>query len=433
VKILYIQYCNPAAYPPLEQSSRLLADKGWEVRFVGIHGLGMGALVFPPHSRVSVKLMKSCPTGWKQKLHYGAYLLWALAWTLLWKPDWVYISDSLACPVAAILALLTTAGITYHEHDLPAMTPRFKSWFSRLVLRSRKWVAQHANVCVVPNRERAETLRQSAPRSNPRVVWNCPSRSEVSAPRTRPVGERVLLYYHGSINPYRVPLSLIESLVHLPGKVSLFIVGYETFSGIGHVDSLRKAAAQFKVSSRLTVSAARSRHQLMQEGSQYDIGLVMDADMAGSVGASVKSFDYLACGMAVLVPDRPEWIEAFVDAGYGLSCNFSDPVSIASSVKWFLQNPGRLREMGEQGRRRVVNEWNYDTQFAPITAALQDPPRNRTSETHSFDEIEIAEASRPKDITNLGLGHSAHFVNAAVDARSNREHDAVHPLGRNSN
>jgi hypothetical protein len=34
-KILYLQYTNPAAYPPLEHNSRILANEGWQVLFLG--------------------------------------------------------------------------------------------------------------------------------------------------------------------------------------------------------------------------------------------------------------------------------------------------------------------------------------------------------------------------------------------------------------
>ena len=32
-RIMYVQYVNPGMYPPLEHSSRILADAGWEVCF----------------------------------------------------------------------------------------------------------------------------------------------------------------------------------------------------------------------------------------------------------------------------------------------------------------------------------------------------------------------------------------------------------------
>ena len=34
-RVLYVQYTNPAAYPPIHHSGRMLADAGFDVRMVG--------------------------------------------------------------------------------------------------------------------------------------------------------------------------------------------------------------------------------------------------------------------------------------------------------------------------------------------------------------------------------------------------------------
>ena len=59
-RILYVQYTNPAGYPPLEHSSRMLADAGWEVLFLGTGALGAGALRFPQHLNIEVRQMPVC-------------------------------------------------------------------------------------------------------------------------------------------------------------------------------------------------------------------------------------------------------------------------------------------------------------------------------------------------------------------------------------
>ena len=47
-RILYIQYTNPAGYPPLEHSSRLLAARGWVVVFLGIGMPATDGIPFRP-------------------------------------------------------------------------------------------------------------------------------------------------------------------------------------------------------------------------------------------------------------------------------------------------------------------------------------------------------------------------------------------------
>jgi glycosyltransferase involved in cell wall biosynthesis len=72
----------------------------------------------------------------------------------------------------------------------------------------------------------------------------------------------------------------------------------------------------------------------------------------------------------VLVTNIPEWRHAFVDPGCGLSCDAASADSIAAALRWFLENPEARRAMGERGRRKIADEWNYQTMFAPVLTAI---------------------------------------------------------------
>src|SRR6476659_3866645 len=119
-RVLSVQYTNPAGYPPLQHSSRILAQRGWKVLFLGTGALGADALRFPPHPNVKVRQLRYCPAGWQQKVHYLAFCFWVLGWVLWWRPAWVYASDPLACPVALLLSFLPGVRMIYHEHDSPS-------------------------------------------------------------------------------------------------------------------------------------------------------------------------------------------------------------------------------------------------------------------------------------------------------------------------
>ncbi|MGA9995595.1 MAG: glycosyltransferase, partial [Pyrinomonadaceae bacterium] len=87
-------------------------------------------------------------------------------------------------------------------------------------------------------------------------------------------------------------------------------------------------------------------------------------------GASNKPFDYLACGLPLLVSDLPDWRNFFVEPGYALACDMENPQSIADAVRWYLDHPEEMRRMGEGGRQRIISEWNYEKQFSPILEKL---------------------------------------------------------------
>jgi hypothetical protein len=74
-RILYVQYTNPAGYPPLEHSSRILARKGWQVLFLGTGAFRSTRFPFPPDDRVEVRQMQFSPAGWRQELDYVRFCL----------------------------------------------------------------------------------------------------------------------------------------------------------------------------------------------------------------------------------------------------------------------------------------------------------------------------------------------------------------------
>src|SRR6185295_11545986 len=116
-----------------------------------------------------------------------------------------------------------------------------------------------------------------------------------------------------------------------------------------------------------------SRHaDLLALSDVCDIGLALmpleasDVNTRFMAGASNKAFEYLTCGLPMLVSDRPEWRTMFVDPGYARSCDPEDAESIADALHWYLRHPDRAQAMGEDGRQRVLSEWNYEAQFAPV-------------------------------------------------------------------
>jgi glycosyltransferase involved in cell wall biosynthesis len=373
-RIFYIQYTNPAGYPPLEHSSRILGDDGWQVTFLGTGALGADALRFPPHPNIRVRRLSFCRPGWRQKLHYSYFCLWVFIWALLARPVWIYVSDALACPAALALGILPWLRILYHEHDSPAPPA---GAFQRLVHWARRRVANRAAACILPNETRLERFKaEMGMRHGMFCVWNCPSSSEVAPERAADNGNFWLLY-HGSIVPERLPFAVVDALAALPDSVRLRVIGYETVGSVGYIGRLQQRARQIGVDGRLQVVDALPRRDLMEWCRRCDAGLALmplssaDINLQAMTGASNKPFDYLASGLPLLVSDLPDWRAEFVQPGYGFPCDPQDADSIAGAVRRFLEDPGLARAMGEMGRRRILDEWNYEACFQPVRRCLE--------------------------------------------------------------
>lgn len=374
-KVLYVQYTNPAAYPPLRRSSRLLADEGWEVRFFGTEGWGAQALRFPDHKRISVQRMQTRVPGWRQKLNYLRYGTWSLSEIARWDPDWIYVSDPLTAPIGALITLLFDTPVLYHEHDSP-LEKSADSWFMRVVMAARRVLGRRATLCVLPNEDRASLFRQQTGRTKPvHCVWNCPAREEIPGRRDREAGsqtkEPLYLHYHGSFGPTRPPLAVARALGRLPSFVRLRLFGYETDGG-NHLEKMKRVAMESGVWDRIEIHGPKQHDQLLDWTRRADIGLSFmpmktdNVNLRHMVGASNKPFEYLACGLPLLVSDLPEWRKTYVEPGYGRACHPNDPEDIVETVQALINDRESLREMGRVGQERIRDEWNYEMEFEPV-------------------------------------------------------------------
>ena len=380
-RIAYIQYTNPAGYPSLEHSSRLLAVSGWKVLFLGTGIDGVESLRLPSHTNITVRQLATCRPGWRQKLHYVWFITWTALWTLSSRCSWIYVSDPLACPAGLLLSFVPWIRVIYHEHDSPTLDPNGNngvSCFMRFVLWTRRILATRAALCVLPNAQRGQQFtRDIGGGAKIACIWNCPTKREVSPSRSSLNGSDLWVLYHGSLVPSRLPKTVFEALAKLPPQVKLRVIGYETAGHKGYVDELRTFAATLGIAHRVEFAGTvPTRDELFARCRQTDVGLAFmpktskDINEQAMTGASNKPFDYLACGLALLVSDLPDWRALYVDNGHALPVDPEDAGSIATALRWLLEHPIELRSMGERGRQRILEEWNYEQQFQPVLELL---------------------------------------------------------------
>jgi glycosyltransferase involved in cell wall biosynthesis len=366
----------------LEHSGSILLRSGWAVRFFGIHSEGASnELVLPEAFGGRVCLWKYQSPGARQKLHFVLFTLAALAKALWHRPAWVYCSDTLSGPAAWLIRWLTPCRLVYHEHDSPVFDVRHPgSGFQKGLLWFRQRVGRQADLVILPNQKRLELFQAETRRRKPSVcVFNCPRRNEVCPENRSPRRDGILrLTFHGSINAARLPVSILEAMSQIPDRVRLSVAGYETVGAKGYVQEFLAAAQRLGLAPAVDfLGAMPHRGDILRVAAGSEIGLAFmplaggDVNMQHMAGASNKPFDYLACGLALLVSDRPEWNSMYVKPGYGLACDPAEPASIGRVLRWFLEHPEETRQMGERGRQRILSEWNYESQFDQVIKHLE--------------------------------------------------------------
>ena len=211
-------------------------------------------------------------------------------WRADFKPDYVYASDIMATPAGWLLSTLL---------HVPSLS-RTRSFAPdgadvRVCLAARRRVAPTPRRTCFPARPIERLCADTGVTADRCIrVWNCPSvtfaRSE--PPPARTAGLRVLFY--GSINPLRVPPSVVQALAKVP-EVTLRLIGFETGESIGYSDRLRRDAAALGVAERLQILGPISHHAgLFAHADDCDVGLACiptrseDANMLAIAGASNK-------------------------------------------------------------------------------------------------------------------------------------------------
>ena len=366
---LFLQVTEPGLYPPIVNASLMFAEAGWDVVVLSAPFADAKELVLTPHERIRVEALPERSSYIVSKKDLSIYCFRAIELARRIAPSLIYASDPLGGLAGFLAKKVLNSKMIYHEHDSPP-GPRFGK-----VIRWSRFLATRASDAIVfPNAQRADIAQKSIGYDPAKlsVIWNLPRLNELPAEHS-PSGNPANIYYHGNISPSRVPENFFAAASSMSDQLRVSIVGYEAPSAKGYMSYLLDKWGQ-RLS--ITYSGSTSRASLLGAASEADIGLnslpmnSTDFNTIHMLGASVKTFDYMACGLPLLVSDLPGWRDMFVEPGYGLACNPLSIDSIETALRTLVASPELRVEMGRRARTRICEEWNYEVAWSGLIKAL---------------------------------------------------------------
>jgi glycosyltransferase involved in cell wall biosynthesis len=81
----------------------------------------------------------------------------------------------------------------------------------------------------------------------------------------------------------------------------------------------------------------------------------------------IKLFEYMAAGLPVIASNFPLWKEIVEGNKCGICVEPLNPKEIAKAVKYLIDHPVEAKKMGENGRKAVLEKYNWENESNKLT------------------------------------------------------------------
>lgn len=352
---------------------RSLAGHGHEVALVVADGLGDAC-------RDGIRIVDvGRPAGRRERMLHSTRRVVRAALAL--GADVYQLHDPELIPLGLRLALAGhRVAFDAHEDvpsqllDKPYLAPRSARLLSRAYARfERAALSRFGGVLAA-----TPLIRNRLAAYNPLTVDvnNYPRAEEFDAPPST-TEARTSFCYVGSISAIRGVRELVNACALLRTPARLALAG-----------SFAEAELEAEVSrqhgwSRVDALGHLDRGGVADVMARAFAGLVTLLPTASYREAlPVKMFEYMAAGIPVIASNFPLWRDIVEGSRCGLCVDPCDPTAIAAAIDHLATHPRLAHEMGANGRRAVLERYNWENEADKLIAFYADllaarPHQNR--------------------------------------------------------
>lgn len=195
------------------------------------------------------------------------------------------------------------------------------------------------------------------------LVRNLPDIDEILAltQERQPDIDACRMVYSGSLEQRALyPLAgAVRLLEKTHPQISVDLVG--DFKDGSEKERILRHWGDIGVADRLQLVGRMPREAFLRSLSRYSVGLVLFWPTPNAqVGLPNKLFEYMACGLPVVVPDLPNQREVVEQTGCGTWCDTTDSRSIAAAISNILDDRDAGLAMGRKGREACETTYRAD-------------------------------------------------------------------------
>lgn len=288
------------------------------------------------------------------------------------KADFYHFHDVELLPVGLLLRVFTRAKIIYDAHECfpdmirmtPAISERLRNTIANLVSLLEKMLCPFMHYIIVA--DDALKKRYTKMNKNVEIIYNflLLSMFKESGENSELINKYKkweILIYEGGINKYRGLFQMMIAVREVKKSISnikLLLLG--KFTNLIFKKEAEEYIRKNNLRENIEYISAVDHKYVPQYIRLARIGLVILQPVSKFLkNIPIKQFEYMACGIPIVGSKLPP-IQKYIEESYsGILVNPENVDEIADAIKYLLENPKKARMFGENGKKAVLEKYNW--------------------------------------------------------------------------
>ncbi len=204
------------------------------------------------------------------------------------------------------------------------------------------------------------TIKGTFPDEKSVTVANFPRLETVNKIEHLPYGDRSnTIVYVGGITEIRGIKEMVQAMSLLPSHLDVRLQIAGKFS----TDDLKEEITTMEGWEKVDFHGWVSHDRVFELLGHSKAGLIPFHPTTNNAnGLPNKLFEYMAAGLPVIASDFESWEEFIENPPCGRFVDPTDPYEIAEQIEWVFTNQDCAESMGENARKMVESEYNWESQ-----------------------------------------------------------------------